>query len=668
MSLSLYKVKKECYKVKEYEKDNFITNISSDFKYYIDTLEISSNLSENEILDVYRILLRYPEYEKYLKSFKTKIERLVNDLDEKEEEFSNMTIRTIIWYVMKKEPEKYKIIANKRIKMLVEKIIENYSDLNIAEYLFFKLFLKFAYDSINKILYFYSEEENRWKHDNQEAILQSHILKETAELKGILDMLIEEKRKDLKNSSDQELEKSEEEQKNAISDEEYKTDTNSDEEQKKSVSKKSNNKKDKKKQKEFKDFLRKINAIKKDISTISFVTKICKFLTKCFFISNLKDLFDKNPALTCTSNGVIEVINKKEIIFRQGKPEDYISNSTNTPYIHYTKELNKEPFMKKLLNWLNKVFPEDELRDYFILVCSSLLYRKNREKLFFVLTGSGDNSKSAIKRLIEITFGDYVFTLPTAMFSKRDKVGPKTELYGTKYKSVCFVQENDATDIFIGGKIKELTGNDTVYTRELYSKAENQTVSFKCFLMCNQVPLFTNIDKALRRRIVIIPFLSTWTINPPTDKNERYEKRLFKMKVDFEDQIPKMAPFFLCLLFEAYKNYAERGIRPETFTSIHNYIENFWKHNDPYYIFMSQYITKGEDKSITVERLAAKFKKWFEISFNQKTKSSLSQITIRTNFEQILNIEAKDGKFVGITCTFEEEYFTDSLDYKNAMN
>ena len=56
-------------------------------------------------------------------------------------------------------------------------------------------------------------------------------------------------------------------------------------------------------------------------------------LTECkhmFYDNNLLNKLDTNPMLLCFTNGVYDFENDE---FRKGLPEDYISLSTNIPYV-----------------------------------------------------------------------------------------------------------------------------------------------------------------------------------------------------------------------------------------------------------------------------------------------------------------------------------------------
>jgi P4 family phage/plasmid primase-like protien len=597
--------------IEDHEISLFLLNFIKDLDIYIEFLKKANTeqkLLEYERDDICEILIRYPEKSHEINHF---INNTNTSYRSSKHYNSNLTFRTIIWYVRKKliDDKEYQEFEKFCIKKLIENIISNnFTETNILEYFFFFLFLEFVHDPINKELYFYSENEHRWKKDENNVVLYKRVGLCSFQLSRIL--------------------------------QEY-------------------NEKFQEENPENKHFPKILSKNIKKILSLSFQNSIIKNLLNYFSILNLSDLLDSNPALTGTINGVIEIRENKPI-FREGKPEDYITNSTKIPFIISSgveREISNSKEMKKLNSWLEKVFMDPEIEDYFLRVCSSLLFRRNREKLLYILTGTGDNSKSAIKRLIELTFGDYCFTLPNTVFAKKDKQGPRVELSCARNKSVCFIQENDASDVLISGKIKELTGNDVIYTRQLYEKGKNCPVSFKCFFMCNQVPLFTSFDKALRRRIVIIPFESIWVINPPEDKMEQREKRIFKLKTNFEEKIPDMAPYFLRKLFDYFSEYIKNPLEPQMNSAIKQKISKFWKENDPYLIFKEKYIRKQEGEKLDIETLSRCFSEWFRETFSRDMKRIPNQTIIKYNFQQVLEVNCIDGFFEGYKCLYSNEIY-----------
>ena len=200
----------------------------------------------------------------------------------------------------------------------------------------------------------------------------------------------------------------------------------------------------------------------------------------------------------------------------------------------------------KMLTYLGKVFPDKELMDYFGKLIAASLKGKNSDKIFPIHTGKGNNSKSMIKKLIEAAFGDYVITFPTSVFTgAKAGSGPEPAISRSAFAHVAFVQEPDSDVPFKSGTIKEMSGGDRFFSRSLFSEGGEISPMFTLNLMCNVIPIMLDSGDAMRNRVRVLPYLSTWVRNPPKNPEDQYRERKFLLDPFFEKQIPEMAPAFL---------------------------------------------------------------------------------------------------------------------------
>src|SRR5581483_8176384 len=177
------------------------------------------------------------------------------------------------------------------------------------------------------------------------------------------------------------------------------------------------------------------------------------------------------PNLMGCTNGLIETLETKAV-FRDGKPEDYVSKTTG---VYYRKDMNEShPTYLKLLNWFNKVFTDRELCAHFGKMMGALLKGRNSDKIFPILTGDGDNSKSMIKKMIEAAFGDYVITFQLSTFTGARTGGPDPSVARSRYAHVAFLQEPDADVPIKSGVLKEFTGGDRFFARFLHSNGDSE--------------------------------------------------------------------------------------------------------------------------------------------------------------------------------------------------
>ena len=380
----------------------------------------------------------------------------------------------------------------------------------------------------------------------------------------------------------------------------------------------------------FKDsaevLIKKIGVLISKLKSRPFKQNVLLESLEKFFVDKFDDKLDSNPDLMGMLNGILE-IRESDAVIRLGKPEDFISKSTG---IIWKNDLHwNHPLVLQLMDWLGKVFPDDELLKYFGKIAGSCIKGKNSEKLFPILTGDGDNSKSMIKKLFEATFGSYSITFPTTLFTaKQNAGGPTPETAQARAARVAWLQEPDSDDSIKNGMLKQQTGGDSFFTRGCNENGGIMVLTYKLFLMCNHVPIIPNSDPATKKRVRILPFLSKWIENPPESIEEQYRRRLFKLDPHFERLIPRFAPAFMWYMVQMFALYRKEGLNEPQIIKDHT--ANYWVENDIYEQFKEEKITKAlkiipnvpaeqypidETAKITEGGMYSTFKEWFKQNY-----------------------------------------------------
>lgn len=369
--------------------------------------------------------------------------------------------------------------------------------------------------------------------------------------------------------------------------------------------------------------MKKINKLISRLKTRNFKNNVIGEILEKFYIDDFESKLDSHDSLLGCFNGVLEATDT-EAVLRPGKPEDYVSKTTGLIYRNeYTWDT---PLVKDVDTWMNQIFPDKDLCKYAGKLLGSCIRGRNSEKLFAVLTGQGDNSKSMLKKALESCFGPYCITFPTTIFTaKRASSGPIPELARAKAVRVAMVQEPDSDDAMRNGAIKEFTGGDRFFARMCNENGGEIDAMFKLFLMCNHVPIIPHCDQAIKNRFKIVPFLSTWVKNAPQCKEEQYKQRLFPIDPRFERKIPRMAPAFMWWLVQMYNLYCNEGLKEPEIIAQHT--EEYWKDNDIYIAFITdnvEYSRKpmpdwpvdkdlpiDEDAKLSLTEVFTRFRDWY---------------------------------------------------------
>lgn len=267
-----------------------------------------------------------------------------------------------------------------------------------------------------------------------------------------------------------------------------------------------------------------------------------------FYDSDFMDNIDKNQYLLGCSNGVWDF---KEKVFRIGKPEDYISKSTNIEYIPIGPEHSE--VVDEINDFMTKLFPVEELREYMWNHLASTLLGTPGNQTFNNYLGGGRNGKSVLVTLMAKTLGEYKADLPlTAIVTpKRISVGGLApEIAMLKGARYVVMQEPKQGDIINEGILKQLvSGLDPVQARIPYHEAPvNFYPQFKLVVCTNILPEIKAQDHGTWRRIRVVPYMSLFTEKPvQNDPNKPYQ---YALDAKIDEKFDNWKTVFLSMLVD----------------------------------------------------------------------------------------------------------------------
>ncbi len=355
-------------------------------------------------------------------------------------------------------------------------------------------------------------------------------------------------------------------------------------------------------EKRLKDCWKMINNLKSS----PYKNNIMKEAQEVFYDEHFNKKLDSNPWLIGFKNGVYDL---KNHIFRDGAVDDYISMQLGVEYDNTFTMTHKDVI--SVYDFLEKVFPDKSVRNYFLDTTSDVFVGGNSRKLFHVWSGEGDNAKSVTQLLLEKMLGEYSVKLPTSLI-----IGKRTQASAACPELVragngvrwAVLQEPDKKDILNIGILKELSGNDTFFARGLYQEGSEITPMFKLVLICNDPPQVPYSDKATWNRIRVIPFESTFCDDAPESFEEQLREKRFPKDPHFADKIPSLIKAFAWVLLNHRKNIKTRIEPPKVKLAT----EMYRKKNDIYRQFVDECVAESENSSLSLIELYSQFKEWFK--------------------------------------------------------
>jgi len=321
---------------------------------------------------------------------------------------------------------------------------------------------------------------------------------------------------------------------------------------------------------------------------------------------NFYDKLDSKMHLFGFNNGVYDF---KNMEFRNGKPDDYISITCG---YDYTAEHTNN--YDKLNEFLNDIQPDKIQLDYLLTYISTCLGGRNSEELFTILTGTGRNGKSKLISLIKKVFGNYAGSVTSKLFTRPrpDANSPDPGLLFLSKKRITFASEPEKTDNLNSGFIKFITGNDSALLRKCHgNNMHDFKANFITFLICNDIPNIDEMDNAFYKRLRCIPFETVFCEEPKKD-NER------KINKDIESELDNYAQDMMLILIEKYKIYINNNRKLVPTAKITDFTNAYKDDVDIYHSFLTECTTDAES-DIHMSDLYNSFKFWFRNNYpNEK--------------------------------------------------
>lgn len=364
--------------------------------------------------------------------------------------------------------------------------------------------------------------------------------------------------------------------------------------------------------------LKQVQKMMGNLKSAPFKNNVMKECMEVFYDKRFREKLDTNPALFPFNNGVYDLNSN---IFRPGRPEDFISKTSPIDYVEFSEDDSR---VHDVHEYLEKVFPDKSVRTYFTDIASDIFFGGNHQKHVYFLLGEGDNSKSVIQTLFEKMLGPLSIKFNTTVITgKKVQSGaanPDLARAGGGVR-LATLEEPDSDEMINIGILKNLSGNDSYYARDLFEKGkEGREINpmFKLFFICNKPPKLKKSDAAVWNRIRVIPFEATFC-RPDNPAPDTYEEQLrqkrFPMDKDFGSKIPELVQPFAWVLLKHRLNIKDR-VEPEKVriaTAIYR------KENDMYRQFIEECITEDPDKTLSLAELYTQFKDWFKDSHPNHT-------------------------------------------------
>ena len=344
---------------------------------------------------------------------------------------------------------------------------------------------------------------------------------------------------------------------------------------------------------EYEPLQKKINKITTLLELIEtrFLDSVVKFCELEMTDLKFMEKLNENRDIIGCENGVLDL---EFGAFRDGTPDDNVTFSTGINYREFDED--DEEF-KMCMDFFKKMFVNKQLFDYNLAFTALALKGRNTHKLFLILTGpNGNNGKSTYINILEEALGDYIGKFPreTVIMSRGNAAGTaRPDLARVAGKRLMVVDEATRTEKINMGVIKQLTGNDSFFTRNLFEKGMDLKPFFTLICQCNEPPSVPESDGPLWERIRLVNCESQFikpndfeNIQVPENEGEQFKQKIFHADLEFAEKIPSIAPAVLYLLFKTATTQDSRNISEPDVVKLAT--KEYRKSNDVYHKFVGE--------------------------------------------------------------------------------
>lgn len=200
---------------------------------------------------------------------------------------------------------------------------------------------------------------------------------------------------------------------------------------------------------------------------------------------------------------------------------------------------------KLWLEFLERVLPDPEVRDYLQRSIGVAMLGVVREHNLPIVSGTGGNGKSVFLDAVLNAFGDYGLTVDPALIMQQKNPRHATFLAVLQGKRLVVTSETNEGETLAAATVKRLTGGDDIQANRMRQNPFTFSPSHSLVYCTNFRPKVDADDPAMWRRIAIVPFDQTI---PPEEMDTQLGEKLAKER----DAI-------LTWCWDGWKSYMERG-------------------------------------------------------------------------------------------------------------
>lgn len=276
-------------------------------------------------------------------------------------------------------------------------------------------------------------------------------------------------------------------------------------------------------------------------------------------LSTSIDDFDKDENMMCLVNGVVDL---RTGDLHAHAPEQMMSLLAGSSFD--PKDRIECPLWEKFLDDI--MCGDTEIVRFLQRAIGYSMFATAREQVAFFLTGdeehkkqNGSNGKSLFLSILQAVMGEYATTVTRTLIVEKNHEGISNDVAKLKGKRVAFGSEFKRKDIIAAEQFKRLTGDENVEARFLHKEYFEFLNLATLWFATNYLPLVSDQDDGVWRRMVIIPFRAKFWPKETCPKGGKVKDNTLK------ERLMKGLPGILQWCIDGAMAYAAEGrlVMPE---------------------------------------------------------------------------------------------------------
>lgn len=208
------------------------------------------------------------------------------------------------------------------------------------------------------------------------------------------------------------------------------------------------------------------------------------------------DDFDADPWSLNTYSGIVDLKTGSVVPHNRDRMMSKVASA------RYDSAAN----CPRWIGFLERILPDEEVRAFVQRAVGYSLTGITREKVMFILWGTGDNGKTVFIEVLRCVLGMYAMAAPSSMLVNRKQDAIPNDIARLKGARFVTAAETRTGAQLAVDLIKQMTGGDTMTVRFMRAEWFDFTPEFKLWLATNHAPRVTDFGDAIWNRLRLVPF------------------------------------------------------------------------------------------------------------------------------------------------------------------